>query len=92
MIRVTIELLKKGNPNERVHKGTIEIANDKTGSDTMGNYIAKLTQAGKSVSIWKFATVWHFPRKRLGAYDLLFRILYKAVGSRNKDWIDNNPL
>ncbi len=84
MLRVTIELLPHGSEAHKRHLGTIEIANT-GGTSTQGNYRARLSKRGKPNQIWKAGEVINFPRKRLGAYDLLYRALEAAVGERNKE-------
>lgn len=85
MIRVTIELWPGGQEHLKRHLGTIDIANDATGSATRGNYRARLSRRNNPDGCWKTARVEGFPRKRLGAYDLLFRVLKQVVGPRNKE-------
>lgn len=82
MIRVSIELIPGGIGPGR-HLGTICIANDRTGSNSIGNYRAELSRRGEPRRKWRDAKVRGFPRQRLGAYDLLFRVLREAVGGRN---------
>lgn len=84
MIRVTIELLPHGFETNKKHLGTIDIANDATGTLTSGNYKAKLSKRGNPKSIWKTAEIKNFPRKQKGAYDLLYLVLKNSVGERNK--------
>lgn len=84
MIRVTIELLPHGCEERRRHLGTVLIANDgSNGAGPVGDYAAVLSRRGQPGSVWKCAPVSGFPRKRLGAYDLLYRVLRVAVGNRN---------
>ena len=82
MLRVTIEIIP-GGIGEPKHLGTIEIANDGTGTGDVGNYNAKLSKFGRPKAAWRNARVEGFERRRLGAYDLLFRVLRHAVGGRN---------
>lgn len=84
MIRITIELWPKGDEQRKRHLGTIDIANDGAGTATSGNYVARLSRRGAPLSTWKTTKVKGFPRKRLGAYDLLFRVLTSVVSARNK--------
>ncbi|MEN6367624.1 MAG: hypothetical protein ABFC88_12490 [Thermoguttaceae bacterium] len=58
-----------------------KIVNTGTGSPTQGNYIAVLRDA--SGREWRRVELTRFPRKRLLAWDLLYRALQKAVGDRN---------
>jgi hypothetical protein len=60
---------------------TGRIINTGTGSPTRGNYVAVFRDAkGRE---WKSGTVTDFPRKRLLAWDLLYRCLEKLIGQRN---------
>jgi hypothetical protein len=83
MIRVTIELIPMGIEANRRHLGTIEIANDGTGTATHGNYMTRFSKSHRPTSTWKREQIMGFPRKRLGPYDLLLRALVMAVGERN---------
>jgi hypothetical protein len=60
---------------------TGKIVNTGTGSPTQGNYRLELRDAAGRV--WKTGHVEGFPRKRLLAWDLLYRVLEKLVGKRN---------
>lgn len=81
MIVVTIEL--RSAVTGRVSQlGKIVIANDGTGTPTSGNYWGKLYGKKKDV-VLRESVVRSFPRKRLLAHDLLYRILRNALGERN---------
>lgn len=93
MLRITIDLIPHGDSSRTETIGCIYIANDGSGDLNTGYYNSVLTlrrAAKRAVTalgakdIWKRARVEGFPRKRLGPYDLLYRILHAAVGSRNK--------
>ena len=84
MIRVTLELLPFGDSSNPKHLGTIYIANDASGTHTDGNYNYRLTRRGSLTTVFRTGEIKNFPRKRLGAYDLLFRVLRDAIGERNK--------
>ena len=57
------------------------ICNTGTGSPAQGNYRIELRDAvGRR---WKSGRIEGFPRKRLLAWDLLYRALEKVVGNRN---------
>jgi hypothetical protein len=86
MIRVTIELLPFGSEEGRKHLGTIEIANDGTGTVDCGNYMVRQAKAGARRQEWKRGVVKDFPRRLRGPYDLLFRALAATVGSRQR-WL-----
>ncbi len=83
MLRITIELLPKGRLDKARHLGTGYISNDGTGAGGIGNYDVTLSQRGRPGCVWKRGRVIGFPRKRLGAWDLLFRVLQVTVGNRN---------
>jgi hypothetical protein len=59
------------------------IINTGTGTPTRGNYRVELQDAAGRR--WKGGTVDDFPRKRLLAWDLLYRALENLVGKRNRD-------
>ena len=59
-----------------------EIVNTGTGSSTQGNYRIELRDAAGRK--WKSGHIAGFPRKRLLAWDLLYRALEKLVGARNR--------
>lgn len=84
MIRVTVELLPGGDAGRARHLGTAYIANDGTGTETTGSYSVMLSRRGMPWSIWKRGRVQGFPRKRLLAWDLLYRALDGTVGHRNR--------
>jgi len=58
------------------------ICNTGTGSPTRGNYRVDLRDAAGRK--WKSGHIEEFPRKRLLAWDLLYRALEKLVGARNR--------
>ena len=78
-----INLHPHGNLDHLQNIGTIVIVNNGTGTDSKGNYDYVLYKRS-SGSVWKQGKIEDFPRKRLGGYDLLFRVLEKVVGDRNK--------
>ena len=82
MIVVTVELLSAVT-GARTHLGTAVIANDGRGTVTSGNYDVRLSKRGRPADIWRRGRVEGFPRKRLGAWDLLYRALRATVGGRN---------
>ena len=57
------------------------ICNTGTGSPTQGNYRIDLRDAAGR--LWKRGYIEGFPRKRLLAWDLMYRGLRKLVGNRN---------
>lgn len=84
MIRVTVELLKHGDPTQIETLGTAFITNNGTGSPTLGNYKVILTD--KAGNNWRRGYVKDFPRKRLLAWDLLFQSLRNALGDRGASY------
>lgn len=82
MIRITVELLPFGREEGKQVLGVAEIANDGTGTASNGHYRYKLSKRGGR-GLWRRGTVRNFPRQKLGAWDLFFRVLYDAVASRN---------
>ena len=81
MILVKIELHPKGDSSKARELGRIKIGNTATGTTSSGDYTAALFDAGKRR--YRVVEVKDFPRKRLLAFDLLFRVLRAAVGDRN---------
>jgi hypothetical protein len=81
MIRVTIELLPGGREDGKRTLATGTIANTATGSLSQGTYFADFRDAAGRP--WRHGTVTGFPRKRLLAWDLLYRALKNLVGDRN---------
>jgi hypothetical protein len=84
MIRVTIEMLPKGDESRKRHLGTVEIANDGTGSALRGNYKVRLSKWGRPATDWMTGAVKDFARRSQGPYDLLLRALIATVGPRSK--------
>ena len=81
MIRVTIEMLPKGSEERKYRLGTLIIYNN-GGTATQGVYEA--VAYSKRGAVWKQARVEGFPRKKLLAFDLLYRVLREMCGERNK--------
>jgi hypothetical protein len=79
MLRITIELLPGGSEARKRTLATGTITNLGTGSPTQGNYFADLRDAAGRP--WRHVTLNSFPRKRLLAWDLLYRVLKNLVGS-----------
>lgn len=84
MVVVTVEIWPKGERFLKRHLGTAKISNDVSGTKSRGNYKVTLSVRGNPTRIWKRGRVKDFPRKRLGAWDLLYRALDATVRSRNK--------
>jgi len=92
MIRVTIELLPHGSELHKRHLGTMEISNDGSGgTGTTGSYNVRLSKRGLPAVLWRRARVEGFPRKLLGAYDLVYRAFAASVGMRNPGAEDSAP-
>lgn len=88
MIRVTVELISAISPSRNRVLGIATISNDgHKFTETNGvrsDYDVEINQAGQHFDqIWKRTRVLDFPRKRLGAWDLLYRALKDIVGKRN---------
>lgn len=86
MIRVTIHLDSARGPEHDRKLGEILIANNghksaATGS-VRGDYKVKFVNGGGRR--WKETFVEDFPRKRLLAFDLLYRALKQVCGDRNQ--------
>ena len=88
MIRVTVELVSAIHPSRNRLLGVAYISNDgekfHASNGTRGDYNVEITKAGVTGAIWKRTRVLGFPRRRLGAWDLLFRALRDIVGQRNE--------
>lgn len=82
MIRVTIQLLPFGSEAKARHLGTIDIANDGTGTAERGNYKVRLAGFRGPHTRWREGAVRDFPRISRGPYDLLLRALAATVGDR----------
>lgn len=81
MIVIKIEMWPKGEKSKAYPLGVMAIANE-GGSLSVGNYSFIATdRAGRP---WKEGKLEGFPRKRLGAYDLIFRCLRVMIGARNE--------
>ena len=83
MVKVTIELLPGGLELGKKHLGTIEIANNGTGTEFHGSYDVRFSKAHSPKSTWFKDVIRGFPRKTRGPYDLLALALLRSVGDRN---------
>ena len=81
MLRITIELLPGGHEDRKRTLATGTITNTGTGSLAQGTYFVDFRDAAGRP--WRHCTVSVFPRKRLLAWDLLYRALKTLVGFRN---------
>ncbi len=85
MLRISIDLVPHGDETKKRSLGTAKIWNDGTSLDTkIGNYKFSLLKWRGAKGIWKEGKLKNFPRKRLGAWDLLYRALGEVIGGRNK--------
>lgn len=84
MLRVTIEMVPRGDESKKYHMGTVEVANDGMGTAERGNYKVRLAGFKNASSRWRTGAVLDFPRKSRGPYDLLLRALAATVGDRAK--------
>ena len=73
MIKITIELFRHGNPDDREILGTAKIYNDLSGTPERGNYKYKLSK--KSGKIWRKGEIKGFARKSRSAWRLLYLVL-----------------
>lgn len=79
-----MELVSAIDPSRSRLLGVAEIANDGTGDQATGAYVAKFSKwAPMQGQTWKRGRVEGFQRQARGAWDLLFLALRSAVGSRN---------
>jgi hypothetical protein len=83
MLVVKIELWPFGDPTRAKTLATGMIANTGAGTPTRGDYRVLLRDAAGRP--WKSGTVESFPRKRLLAWDLLFRALRNLIADRNRE-------
>lgn len=81
MLRITIELVPWGIESRARTIAIGTIANTGTGTATSGEYHVELRDAAGRK--WKTGGITGFPRKRLLAWDLLYRALEELVGNRN---------
>lgn len=81
MIVVKIELWPKGDEKLCIVKGVILIANNGTGDINTGNYNYTVV-TGKNKK-YAEGSIMNFPRKRLLAFDLVYRVLKQIIGERN---------
>lgn len=81
MIVCKLEMWPGGDARRAYPLGTVEIANV-GGTESRGDYDVRLHRRDGR-GIWRRASVSGFPRKALGAYDLLMRALANAIGPRN---------
>ena len=83
MIRVTVEMIPFGDEAQKHTIAVGNIWNTGTGDSSTGNYKFNISRRNQPRIIWKFGDISDFPRKKLNAWDLLYRVLKEAVGDRN---------
>lgn len=90
MIVIRMEMWPGGSPERKYLLGSAIIANDGTGTQTVGHYRVRIGRRGVDTPLkpftkpWKTGVVTNFPRMRLGAWDLLYRALKEILGARNE--------
>lgn len=82
MIRITIDLCPFGDKLHPETLGIMEIWNTLGGTKTKGSYKFRIFEKG-SDRIWKTGDIIGFPRKKLKAWDLLYRCLKLVLYERN---------
>lgn len=85
MLKITVELIPRGDESKKRWLGTLTIINELTGTLKLGNYIYFLSD--DSATIEEGATtglIDSFPRQKLTFWDLIYRILRDRVGDRNQ--------
>lgn len=86
MLVVRIELWPYGDSSRARTLAVGTITNTGTGSPTVGNYRVNLRDAAGRP--WRNGSVEGFPRKRLLAWDLLYRALKNLLSDRNPGTAD----
>jgi len=81
MLVVKIELWPHGDRSQAQVLATGAVVNTGEGTPTRGEY--RVTLFDKAQRVWKTGKVKDFPRKRLLAWDLLYRALKNMLGDRN---------
>lgn len=80
MLRITLELLPKGDESKAKVIATGKITNTGTsGNDQLGNYKYELKSKGR---LWREGIFKYFPRKRYNIWMLLCFILYQECSPR----------
>lgn len=85
MLVCRIEMWPGGDQAKAYPLGSVLIANT-GGTETQGEYSVQLTgkpEHFRRRGFWRQGAVKDFPRKRLGAYDLLLRALGAVIAERN---------
>ena len=92
MLIIRIEIWPFGYESRKREIAVAKIANTGEGSLERGNYEGAIGRNGrpaplKDKDIKARGEVKDFPRKSLTAWDLLLRLLVKAIGKKNKTWL-----
>jgi hypothetical protein len=77
MIRVEIWMVPQGVEESKYRLGAMAIANDATGTATVGNY--NFARIGKTGQTLKGGRVEQFPRLRLNVWNLIQRCLKECL-------------
>jgi hypothetical protein len=86
MIKVTVELIPHGDESKKRSLGSMTIINNRTGDINFGNYDYSISKwAPKEKQTWKKGNIERFDRVNRGVWDLMYNILSKTVGKRNKN-------
>lgn len=81
MVVIRVELWPRGREDLKTELGRAVIFNDASGDHVHGNYGYEFVHKGRK---FRSGVLTNFPRLRLNSFDLLFRALRDAVGSRNE--------
>lgn len=84
MIVLRMELWPQGDRSRARLLGLATITNKDTGNQQRGDYRIEFSKQGGN-GTWMTGEVRDFPRKRLGAWDLLYRALHAIVANRNRE-------
>ena len=83
MLVVTVELWPFGDASRKTVLGIAKIANDGTGSPSLGNYTAEIHKGDHLSRVWKRGRVEQFRRQVLTAWDLLYLVLQDVLKGRS---------
>lgn len=81
MIKITVELWPYGIEAKKEVIGEMKIANDGTGTRSIGNYTFKVWSKGK---LWKIGAIKGFHRLRFNVWYLIFNCLITALFKNKK--------
>jgi len=85
MIVVKVELWPYGSEDMARTLGTAKIANDGTGSQDCGNYVAELYKESLDARPWKRVKVKGFARLQNSVWELLYLVLVKGFVDERRD-------